>query len=575
MTTSIIDAESVIAIDLGSVNTRAALFDVVDGQYHFIAQGMALTTDKAPYRDIGESVHQAIGNLQEITGRVFIDDEARLILPSQDNGTGVDRLVITCSTGPEIRVVLAGLLSDVSLESARHLAETMNARIVETIGLTDRRKTETQLDAIVRSEPDLIILAGGTEGGANRSIAKLVELLTLVFRVIPQERRPRVIYAGNSSLAKRIQEILEKWTRVSTTANIRPSVDVEDLNPAMEMLNQAVTEIRYSDIGGLQQLAGDASTPPMPASFGFGRMVRFLSQVYDPVKGVLGVDLGAATTTVAAAVAGKLSLAVYPYGMGAGMENLLKASSIDEIAQWLPMPIPTEVIRDYLWQKTLFTNEIPMTAETLAIEQAVARQALRLALRQARASWKSLSNAFEPILASGATLSQVTNPAQSLMILLDGLQPVGVTTLNLDQNNLIPRLGAIANGNPILPVQVLESGVIMNLGTVICPISDARPGTPILRVRLEYDQGSEVQMEVRQGSLVTLPLQPGQVAHVRLQALRHVEIDPRGKHGMGSFKIIGGACGAVIDARGRPLALPADPGRRVELIKKWNSALES
>jgi hypothetical protein len=35
------------------------------------------------------------------------------------------------------------------------------------------------------------------------------------------------------------------------------------------------------------------------------------------------------------------------------------------------------------------------------------------------------------------------------------------------------------------------------------------------------------------------------------------------------MRVVGGVLGVVIDARGRPLALPEDPTRRRELIKKW------
>jgi hypothetical protein len=33
--------------------------------------------------------------------------------------------------------------------------------------------------------------------------------------------------------------------------------------------------------------------------------------------------------------------------------------------------------------------------------------------------------------------------------------------------------------------------------------------------------------------------------------------------------VSGGALGVIIDGRGRPLALPDDPVRRRELVKKW------
>src|SRR5574338_1399993 len=192
--TSLVDAESVLAIDIGSLNTRALLFDVVDGQYHLISAAVAPTTAGLPFRDISEGVHIALTRLQEITGRTLASTEAQLILPSHSDGSGVDRLVITCSAGEDLRVVAMGLLSDVSQQSAQRLAGTSYAKIVENIGLNDRRRVETQLDALVQSNADVIIIAGGTEKGATRSVYKLADLVLMACKVLPKDRRPKVLY---------------------------------------------------------------------------------------------------------------------------------------------------------------------------------------------------------------------------------------------------------------------------------------------------------------------------------------------------------------------------------------------
>ncbi|MCJ7623594.1 MAG: hypothetical protein MUO76_08815 [Anaerolineaceae bacterium] len=120
---------------------------------------------------------------------------------------------------------------------------------------------------------------------------------------------------------------------------------------------------------------------------------------------------------------------------------------------------------------------------------------------------------------------------------------------------------------------MLESGAFLNLGTVISPVSNARFGVKILRVRIEYDDGNESRFEVKKGNLVNLPLLPGQGARIHLEALRRTIIDPYGKQRTSSFKIVGGACGAVIDARGRPIVLPSDPSRRRDLLKRWMTSL--
>jgi hypothetical protein len=343
--------------------------------------------------------------------------------------------------------------------------------------------------------------------------------------------------------------------------------------PAQDALSRVVTQIRMRQMNGLKGLSVQCATPPLPAANAFGRMIQFLSQIYDPNKGVLGVDVGANSTVVAAGMGGKLALNVAPFGVGAGASRLLAQSTIDDIARWLPLHVPPDVVKDYMAQKALYPASIPANVETLAIEQAMARRCLGLAMQQAQARWQDLGSAFEPILASGAVIRQAPLPGQSLLMLLDGLQPLGITTLVLDQNGLLPALGALAKFNSVLPVQVLESGTFLNLGTVIAPLCEVRYGTPILRVRLEVENGEELRAEVRQGMLVALPLKTGQVGTIHLQPLRRMLLDPRRASGNTSFRIVGGLCGVVIDGRGRPITLPQDAARRRDQLKKWAAAV--
>ena len=91
---------------------------------------------------------------------------------------------------------------------------------------------------------------------------------------------------------------------------------------------------------------------------------------------------------------------------------------------------------------------------------------------------------FEPILAAGSVITRAPTLGQGLLILLDAIQPVGITTVILDQNNLLPALGAAASHNSILPIQVLESGAFLGLATVVAPYVNARSGTPVLHARL-------------------------------------------------------------------------------------------
>ncbi|MFZ5909058.1 MAG: glutamate mutase L, partial [Chloroflexota bacterium] len=193
MPVSLIEDSSLLAVNVGASSTRAALFDVVDGEYRFIAYGQAPSTTEAPFKNISLGVRQAIANLQSVAGRTILDADQRLITPTQPNGFGVDALAVTLSAGPILRAVVVGLLSDVSLESARKLAETAYLHIVETIDLNDHRKPDEQLDAVLHARPDVVILAGGTVGGASRSIQKIIESIGLACYLMPPEKRPAVL----------------------------------------------------------------------------------------------------------------------------------------------------------------------------------------------------------------------------------------------------------------------------------------------------------------------------------------------------------------------------------------------
>jgi hypothetical protein len=561
------------------VTTRAALFDVVEGFYRFIASGHAPTTAAAPFKDLSEGVRQAIENLQIVTRRKFLGEDLRLIMPANE-GKGVDTFAATLSAGPAVKTVVVGLLDDVSLESTLRLARTVYTRVVDTIGLNDKRKPEQQIDSLLRLQPDLILFAGGTDNGATRSVEHLMETIGLACYLLPAEKRPALLFAGNAKLAEKIKSGLQPLTSsLSVSPNLRPNLETEDLQPAQHALTKLYTQIRRGQMNGVDELNTWAGDTLMPTACAEGRIIRFLSQVYDSCKGILGVDLGASAATVAAAFDGELTLGVYPQlGLGEGLANLLRYTSLEEILKWIPLDIPAEAVQSYLHQKSIYPTSLPATPEDLAIEQALARQILSVALnsvakdfpRRVRHASPGLTPYFEPILAGGSVITRAPALGQSLLILLDAIQPVGITTMILDQNNLLPALGAAASRNSILPVQVLESGAFLGLATVVAPYVNAQLGTPVLQGRLVYQNGNESRLDIKLGALEVLPLPVGQSGRLYLQPLHHADVGfGPGQTRDRGIPVTGTALGVVIDARGRPLRFPTDAERRRAIIKKW------
>lgn len=572
MVSAVTDAVSLLALDLGTANTRAHLFDVADGQYRFVATGSAPTTLSAPLFDIGEGIYQALLRLQEITGRILLDKDANFILPSQAGGEGVDRLVVTYSCGKPLNMVTFGLLNEASLESVNRLAASIYGNVIDSYGINDRRSTDARADALLNSKPDLILFAGGSDYGASRSVLKTAEMICRALQVMPAQDRPDVIYAGNQAIADQVKDRLEKYAPVHVAPNVRPQIDHEEVSKVADFLLPVLNQIQSHYVSGLERMASICNAPPETTASAAEKCIRLLSKVNDPQKGVLAFDIGSGSSTAITGLAGTTSVNVFPYGTGTGLQEFLNRVKVERIWQWLPETISLEELRDALYQKTLSPASIPMTPQALQIELAAARQMLREMVHDLRLRNVLTASGYDPILVSGSTLTRAATPQQVLLTLLDGIQPFGMTTFILDKFSILGSLGVAGLVQPFIPIQVLESNAFASLATVICPLSEAKPGTEILHAHLEVDSGRLFEADVKKGSIAVLPLKPGETGKLTLETEHRTRVEATGL-AEEYYRVNGGICGLVIDARGRPLDMPSNADLRHKLLQEWSNSL--
>ncbi|MEN8172424.1 MAG: glutamate mutase L [Chloroflexota bacterium] len=578
-----VKADSLITLDIGTTATRAHLFDVVNERYRFIASGIAPTTIGPPINDVREGILNALAQLQDTTQRTLLGNNGGIIIPSQPDGTGVDALAATLSAGPEIKVVALGLLENVSLESAVNLAKTTYTSISETISINDRRKQDQRIDTILRVRPNLIIMAGGIDGGAERTPKKLLEAVSLACYLMPGDTHPQVLYAGNKDIHKDVKEALENLVELDIAPNIHPSLNTEHIMSAHPQISKIYTQIRSQQLYGLSDVKSWTDDHLEPGATAFARIIHFLGQVNSTDKGVLGIDIGASALTLAAANTDDLFLRVYTeLGFDAPTEHLLANLTIEKIARWLPIDISHAKIRDYLYNKAPHPGSRPSTTEEMFIEQALIRQHMRSALKsalpkfhpQAANNPQMLMPAFEPIMIAGQALTNAPSLGQTLLMALDGIQPTGITTMVLDQNNIAASLGVASTFSPLISVQILESNAFINLGTIISPVGYAHPGNSILRVTTKFSNGAETHNDIEYGTISLITVPQGQSATLQLRPLHRFDVGMGGPGRGGKVQVVGGALGVVIDARGRPLELPSDGNRRRKAIRRWLRVLD-
>ncbi len=576
---AVLDADTVLAIDVGSVSTRASLFDVVDGRYRLIATGRAPSTAGSPLFDVSEGVRMALDQVQAVTGRQLLDESDLLIMPVTSKGAGADVFVATASAGPKVRTVLVGLMPGVSTMSAQRMADSTYLELVEVIDLLDRRRDDEKISRIAATRPDLVLVVGGTDGGARDSVLQMIDLVSVGVNLIPAKQQPRVVYAGNRQLASAVAERFGGRLDIAQAPNVRPALRLEDLVHARLAIGEAIAEARGKRVNGFQELEQWSGGYLMLTADAYGRVIKYLSKIYDPEKAVIGVDVGASHTMIAAAFEGDLRLRVdTDLGLGEPLPTLLKHTSLQNITRWLPITLPDQAVLDYIHNKAIHPGLVPTSQRALHIELALAREVIRTALKKARTGWprgKDLKSTWllpptEPIIASGSVLARTPHPGYAALTLLDALEPTGITTLVLDPHGLSPSLGAASGPVPMLAVHVLESGSYISLGTVVAPVGRTRPGRKILTLHLEPEHGSDaIAGEVRMGQLAVIPLRQGEYAKLTLRPERGIDVGFGGPGKAGALRIAGGALGLILDARGRPLKLDDDPARRRDANEKW------
>ncbi len=576
-----LEIESILAADCGSTTTKVILIDVIDGQYRFVARGEALSTIEPPWADMLLGVRHAIEQIEEATGRLLLDERGQLITPEQAGGNGVDAFVATTSAAAPLRVILAGLTRDVSIESARRAILSTYALIEDTISLDDgaqgeRRSAEARIRILQRHQPDAVFIVGGTDGGATAPVADIAEVVALACSIMDGATGPKIVFAGNKEARPLIAEILGSEAELHAVNNVRPALDVEDLTAAQEELDSLYQDCKMARIPGFGSLSSWSPVPVLPSAKAFGYLMKYLARQYG--LNVVGVDIGGATVTVASVVDGHFtSVSRSDLGLSHNIVRVSTEAGLRNILRWLPFDMGMAEARDIIANKQLRPMTVPQTRRELLLEQAVAREALRLTLAEPRQRWSGKPSAPYPglspfldlIVGGGGVLAHAPHYGQAALILLDVLQPIGVSSLALDVTSMSAPLGVTATIEPLAAAQVMERDGFLPLGTVIAPVGTAREGEIALQLRITYDDGRALEMEIPYGSLEVLPLGAGHKATLELRPTRRFDIG-LGTEGKGATtELEGGAVGVIIDARGRPLSLPPTRREQQAKVQEW------
>ncbi|MEO0198037.1 MAG: glutamate mutase L [candidate division WOR-3 bacterium] len=591
------ELERIIATDCGSTTTKAILIEKKEDGYRLITRGEAPTTVEAPFEDVTRGVLNAFREVEELTNINILDGET-ILKPKRDEKTGVDIYVSTSSAGGGLQMLVCGVVKSMTAESAARAALGAGAIVMEVIASNDGRMPHERVELIRRLRPDMILLAGGVDGGTIKHVVELAELIRAA------DPKPRfgtgyklpVIYAGNKDAREEIQKILGDKVALFIVDNIRPVLERENLGPARHKIHDLFMEHVMQHAPGYKKLMTWTDHPIMPTPGAVGLLVEKVAR--NENIDVLGVDIGGATTDVFSVFSGVFNRTVSAnLGMSYSISNVLVSAGVENILRWVPFSIDEYELKNRIRNKMIRPTTIPQTLEELIIEQAIAREALRLAFEHHKTmavglkgvqQERTISEAFAQtlsgatlvnmmslalIIGSGGVLSHAPRRVQSALMMLDAFQPEGITMLAVDSIFMMPHLGVLSEVHEGAATQVFDRDCLIRLGSSICPVGIDKEGKECLSLTLIKEDGSKFEKKVTYGELLRIPMGVGEKAKAIIEPTKNFDVGA-GKGKKVEAEVEGGVVGIIVDCRGRPLNIPADPKERVEKLSSWVRALD-
>jgi uncharacterized protein (TIGR01319 family) len=590
----------ILATDVGSTTTKARLFKKMEnGEYRFISSGEAPTTVEKPFEDVTVGLKNAIREIEELSGYKLLAEstETSILMPFNGRDAGVDLYVSTSSAGGGLQMIVAGVVKTMTTESSERAALGAGAIIMDSLSIDDGIPLHKKIEKLRFLRPDMILLAGGTDGGTKTHVLEMAEVIRAA------EPKPRfgvsyrlpVVFAGNKVAAPDVVSMLSEKFFVKVTENIRPVLEIENVEPARNIIHEIFMEHVMSHAPGYEKLVRLVSVPVMPTPAGEGKMMRTIAEAYG--INVLGVGLGGATTNIYSVYEGKFVRSVSAnLGMSYSIGNVLKSAGVKNIVRWLPFEINESELYDRIGNKMIRPTTIPQTLEDLLIEHAIAREAIRLGFQHHKSLARELkgvhrertiSDVFEQevketyidmkkinmIIGTGGLLSHTPRRQQAALILIDAFQAEGVVRLTVDSAFMMPHLGVLSTVHPRAALDVLEKDCLVRLGTAVVFSGTSEKDKIIGKVQLKTESET-YSLDVKYGELYCIPI--GLNVKANLQAKPENDFDVgAGKGKTVTATLEGGVVGVIIDGRGRPLALPEEADERKRLLLNWFRAIKA
>lgn len=400
----------VLVAEIGSTTTLVNAFAGINtDEPRFIGQGQAPTS--VLEGDVRIGLEGAVEDLKN-----------RLGLDKIEYG----EMLATSSAAGGLRMCVHGLVYDMTVKAAQ--AAALGAGAIVTMA-TAGKMSEYDIEDLVASRPNLILLAGGTDYGERETA------LYNAARIAETGLKAPVIYAGNVQNQRAVMDIFKKaGVSCTVTENVYPKLDKLNIEPARKIIHK-VFEEHIIKAPGMKHIRDMVTGSIMPTP---GAVMEAVQLIYNEIGDVVAVDIGGATTDVHSVTGGSEEIGILmtspePFakrtvegdlGLYVNAKNLIERIGESALQNELGMDMEA-VMANYL--------PIPKTEGQFKLTERLCREAGLVALerhagalryiytpsgRKTVAEGKDLT-AVKTIIGTGGALTRLPHREQLLRALAD------------------------------------------------------------------------------------------------------------------------------------------------------------
>jgi uncharacterized protein (TIGR01319 family) len=463
--------KAVLLIDFGSTYTKLTTVDMENDEIIGLASSET-TVDT----NIMDGFYKAFKKIERQTEGINIEYVEKLACSSAAGG---------------LKMISIGLVESLTSEAAKRAALGAGSKVYKTYS---HELSVREIKSIVEEKPDIILLAGGTDGGNKNCIIKNAEALSGKIGEIP------VVVSGNKNAVDDIEDIFdESGTYYKITDNVMPRLNILNVEPAREAIRDVFME-KIIDAKGLGQAEKEIDNIMMPTPTAVLKAVNLLADGTNEEEGIgeiLVVDIGGATTDVHSISKGEptKSGVVFkglqePYakrtvegdlGMRESAISLYESAGFVKMKKF--MADESIDIKERCQYLSRNRGVIPYTEEEMAVDETICTTAVGMAIERhigkVAAEYSPMGVIYSQegkdltetgyVLGTGGAIVNSRNPVRILKAGLDSIEDAkylkpGKPEYLLDRDYILSAMGLLSEKYPNKALRILKKHVV-NIGT--------------------------------------------------------------------------------------------------------------